>query len=437
MSSSSLFTSTAYDTTNPSASIPAFPTVAELILSLQQAIQAQNGLITNFNPGGVTQTLIESVSILLGSDASTLSGVNVQGAYEILLEAIQSAFAVTAQNAALDLKGADVATIRKLENTATTQLQFSLPNPAPAGGTIFPAGTICQAEQSDPTQTPLLFSTNAPTSALEGQTQASATVSATCLSAGSSGNVPAGAINVCISNSAFLVTNPGKASGGLDRELDDGSDGGYRKRVLAAIPNASQCTISAIEDDALQYPVTSAILVENTADDGVTLEKGLGQLYVDDGSGNLSDPSNTNYAAFVALKNAFTAGYYRAAGTQVHVNGSTSLTVGITLSIIANSAAIAQGATESMIAAAVQTQLYSFVDALTMGNPVQVASIVAEAKETTVLTADVPAVSNVIISSVLINGTNNDVVTAVNELPRILPTIAAIVVTVVGTAPFS
>jgi uncharacterized phage protein gp47/JayE len=428
--------STTFSTTNPSASLPSYPTAAEILIGIQQSVQKLNGLITNFNAGGVTETYLEGLSILLGSDSSTLPNVTIEGAYELLATVAESAYASTAKGPALDLKGLDVGVERKQATTATAPLQFALPQPATAPGYVIAANTICSANPADPTQGPILFQTTEAVVVPTGQTLAPNTVPSVAMVAGSNGNVIAGAINTCITNGQLIVTNPGKASGGTDTEIDDGNDGGYRKRVLAAIPNSSQCTIAAIENDALAFPITSAVLVENTADDGVTRELGRGQLYIDDGSGDLGSSSNPNYASFVALQNAFDTGLYRAAGTQVHVRGSESVAVVISLSITASTQAITLGASEASIASDVQSAIYSYVQSLVMGHPVDVASIVAIAKNVLYNGGDTNEVANVNVSSVLINGSNSDFTPQVYQLPRVLPNISSITVNVTGVSSY-
>lgn len=420
-----------FDPANPSASLPSYPSVAELLTGLQQALNNQNGLVTNYNAGGITETYLEALCINLGIDASSIAGVTLEGAYELLYEVAKSAYASTASDVFLDLKGADVGVFRKGATSATGPLMFSITQPAPVGGRIIPIGTLVAAQPVDPTQAQVTVQTTVIGVIPQGATSLTAVLTGEAVNAGSAGDVAAGAINTCLSDGTLQVTNPAAFSGGTDEEQDDVPVGaGFRSRVLAAIPNSSQCTIAAIEEDALAFPITSAVLVENTADDGVTPLLGRGQLYIDDGSGNLGDPTNPNYASLIALQNAIDSGLYRAAGTQVHVRGAIMLPISIALSVYVSAAIIALGESQDDIVTAIQEAIFSYVDAILMGQPVTVAKVIASARDT-------QGCSNVDVASVQINGVAADLLPAVYQLPRIYPTIDSIVITVLGVTNYS
>jgi hypothetical protein len=120
----------------------------------------------------------------------------------------------------------------------------------------------------------------------------------------------------------------------------------------------------------------------------------------------------------------------------VHVRGSESVAVVISLSITASTQAITLGASEASIASDVQSAIYSYVQSLVMGHPVDVASIVAIAKNVLYNGGDTNEVANVNVSSVLINGSNSDFTPQVYQLPRVLPNISSITVNVTGVSSY-
>lgn len=132
------------------ASLPSFPTSAEIAANLRQAVGALNSLITNFNTGGFSQTMLEAVAISLGSDASTLPGSTVEGAYEILAGILRGAYITTASGMMLDLKCSDVGIFRQAATYATTTVLFVNPVAAPAGGPSFPPAQWCPPTRPTP-----------------------------------------------------------------------------------------------------------------------------------------------------------------------------------------------------------------------------------------------------------------------------------------------
>lgn len=403
---------------------PAYPTVAELVASIQQQIELLDGLITNFNTGGVTETYLEAIAVALGSDASTLPNNTIQGAYEALAALRNAEYILTATGSDLDNKAADVGVTRKVAVAATGQVQFSQ-NPPPAQNLTIPAGFVVSAEPADPAGAPILYTTQAAITYLAGQAN-SPLVAISAQNAGSAGNVPAGAINTCISSNpgGLTVTNPQATAGGADVEGDDSPNGGLRARALAAIPNASQCTIVAIQNAALSYAgVTSAVLKDNTASDGVTFERGVCQLYVDDGSGNMgaNNPTLIN-----TIQTDFTNGKYRAAGVQVYVHGSTQAAVTVALTYNPSLAYIQSVNTQASVDAAVQAAVLAYISALPIGRAATIAGII-DAVE------NVPGVANVVVSSVKINGSNADFVPSVSQSVRCTHGLTDITITDGGT----
>lgn len=400
--------------------LPTFPTTAEVLASLQAAVEVLNGLITNFNAGGVVETYLEGASLALGSDSSTYPGMTVSGAYEQLALVQNAAYVLTASGTALDLKAADLGVTRKAAVAATGPYVFTIINIAVVD-TVIAAGATVASESADPTATPSLYTTQTDATIPAGSSTSN-TVQITAVNGGSAGNAPAGGVTSIISGASGVTgSNPQPVSGGANTEGDDTPNGGLRARVLLAIPNASQGTISALEEGALSFAgVVSALLVENTNDSGAP-QLGIGQLYIDDGSGNLGSSSNPNFGIIATVQAAFTSGLFRAAGTQVNIVGSQLLPVFVTLDMYVAQSYITETASEASVIEAVQTAIYNYVEGLAIGKTVFRAEIIFAA-------LGVPGVVNV--STVAINAAAVDLVpTAVQcarcaSLASITPTAA-------------
>lgn len=415
-----------------SIALPVYPTAADTVQNAQQVLQNLRSLITNYNPGGVVETYIEALAIALGSDSSTLPNSTQQGAYEILLEIYNAAFIATATGDALRLKCADVGVSPKPATQSNGSGFFTIPVPAPVGGTTFAAGTIVSSDPSDPTQQPVLFLTLADVTVPQNAT-VSPLVAIKAIQAGSSGNVDDGAITQVQAAVTATFRNVGATAGGTDDETDDS----LRARGLVAIANASQCTISAIEADALSYAgITSAILLDNKSIVGgvLTFTRGISTLYVDDGSGQLAslvgnpaDSTVQSVESYNQLQSDLNAGKWRSAGTQVNLVGSQTVNATIALAIDIAQSFLDLGGTEAQAVSAVQAAINGFVETLGLSHPLPLASVINVAKSTQVGTAS--PVSNVIISSVLINGSPADFVPQPQQVIR-CANLASISVTV-------
>jgi uncharacterized phage protein gp47/JayE len=413
------------------ASLPSFPTSAELADNLRQAVSGLKSLVSNFNTGGLTQTYLESIAIALGSDASTLPNSNVAGAYELLNTIMKAAYIATASGIYLDLKAADVGVFRKPATNATTSVLFEDSVPAPAGGTFIAAGAVVSSEPADPTQNPVLFTSLVNVTIAAGAIT-SAAVACLAVAAGSAGNVPANTVTTVQSGTSSLICyNPAPGVGGTDKEGDDAPNGGLRARALAAIINASQCTVSALAEAALSYPgITSSAVANNTAIDGVTFERGNVLIYCDDGTGNLGSTADANHASLVAFQADLTAGKWQAAGVFAVALGSVLLETTIALTIDVAASYLALGYTTALVAVAVQTAVYALVAALPLGAPVTLASIIETGKA-------VSGCSNVLIPSVSINGVAADLIALPQQVPRCANGPSDVTVTVNTTTTYS
>jgi uncharacterized phage protein gp47/JayE len=394
-----------------STTLPTFPTTAEVLASLQSALQALNSILTNYNAGGATETYLEAASLLTGSDASTYPGVTQKGAYELLTQVQAAEFILTATGSFLDLKAADVGVERKPAVSAGGPVQF-FPTVSSSVAIVVPVGSLVAAESADPTVGPIVYRTLA-TATIPANGASSNIVQVLAVNAGSLGNQSAiGAINTVVSGATgCTVTSTGTIGGGADQEQDDAPDGGLRARALAAIPNASQCTLSAIEAAAVSYAgITNAIAQDNVTDS--TQPLGVVQLYVDDGSGDLGNASNANYPVIATLQNDLNSGKYRAAGVQVFVQGSLLLLVQVSLIVSLNSTYVADVESAADILIAIQNAIQTYVNAVNIGNPVLLSEIIK-------VVANVPGVSDVPIFSVLINGNAQNLIPGPVQAPRI------------------
>jgi uncharacterized phage protein gp47/JayE len=391
--------------------LPTFPTVAEVLAGIQSALEALNPLLTNYNPGGATETFLESLALLTGSDASTYPGVVTESAYEILTTLQTAEFILTATGSFLDLKAADVGVTRKAATYAGGPVQFSITGQASIAITI-PSGSLVAAESADPTAMPIVYRTLAnATIPINGDV--SNIVQVEAINAGANGNQSfVGAINTVISGGTNVtVASTSTIGGGADTEGDDTPNGGLRARALAAIPNASQCTISAIENAALSYAgIVTAVAQDINSDP--TLLRGVVQLYVDDGSGDLANSSNANYPILATMQMAFDSGLYRAAGVQVNVQGSELLATTISLILYLNANYAAVTTTPATTVSAVQLAIFTYCNAIAIGAPVSIAEIIRYA-------CDIAGVSDVPVTSVLINGANQNLQPTAVQAARI------------------
>ena len=240
---------------------------------------------------------------------------------------------------------------------------------------------------ADPTNTAYSAST---TSYTVAATVAAITVPAQAVTAGTAGNVQAGAITLLASAMPGIdaVTNPNPATGGMDAE----TDAALRARFANFIDSRSRATPAAIAFTiaSLQQGLTY-VLAENTDPSGAA-RQGFFTITVNDGSGSPS-------ASLISAVSAAIDGV-RPVGTQFAVQPPVLVTANISLAITAP--AVAMTAAQ----ANVSTVLTSYVAGLSIGEPLPVSRIAALAYG-----AD-PNVTNV--SSVTINGASGDLVPPAN-----------------------
>lgn len=407
--------------------LPEFPTAEDLDISISQAIQQLNSLATNYNIGGLSRTWIQAICLALGSDTSTLPGSTQQGAYEILVTLKNAMFLTTATDYWLDYKAADFDVLRKTATSSNGAVIFTSPTVAPSGGTLIPAFTQLQANLADPTASPVIFQTIANVTIPAGST-VSPTAPVQAVLKGSGTNVPANAINVVLTGpTGFVVFNPAATSGGTDRE----SDTSLRARALQAVATASQCTLAALVEAALSYNgITSATTLDLTAEDGVTFQLGNCLVFCDDGSGDLGNPANPNNASLVTFQADLTAGKWRAAGCVVYALGSLLLDTTIALSITIEDTYLNEGNTAASVQTAVQAAVYGMVEGAGLGQPIRISDVVEIARP-------IAGVSNVITTSILINGLAADLIPLPQYVPRCVDGLTDVTVTVAGDTVYN
>lgn len=392
-------------------------------------LQQRGALITNFNAGGLAESILESVGVSLGSDGASFPGVTATPLYASLLAVAAGAYVATASGSALDAAVSNVGLLRK--NTANYAnygfaggyATFSVAT-APATPLVIPSGTVIAAETADPTQTPILYTTTASGVITTGTTSVSG-IAFIAQQSGTSGNQPGGAVNTVLSGPAGIqVTNPLPTVGGLSAE----SDAALQARALGTLPSAAQCTPPAIVNDALaQTGITYAYVLENTNATG-GVQFGVSQLYCDDGSGNLSSPANPNHGSLVALQNALTTGAYRAAGVVVQANGSVPSYLTITMNVVLSKTYLAAGGTAAAVTGAAQQAIYNAVTALPVGSRVNLDFLV-EAVEN----AAISGLAEVVLSSVTINGSAQDFIPSYGFIAPRLLNLASVTIGVSGS----
>lgn len=207
----------------------------------------------------------------------------------------------------------------------------------------------------------------------------SVSVPVRCSTAGTAGNVAAGAIALIASAvPADTVSNPAGLTNGLDQEGDEA----FRQGFWDFINSLSQGTEAAYRRVIRQVQQNLRV---NYSD-----EPGLVTIFVDDGSGS---PSDTLIAACRAAVDMVRAG-----GVQVALFGATGLAATVQMIVT-----VADGYVANEVVAAVEAELSVFINALPEGAPLRYAKLGQIALNT-------PGVDDV--SSVLLNGGTSNLIAA-------------------------
>ena len=275
----------------------AFPSRSDLFQIGRAAIAATPNI--RINPS-VVDVPGSDANLVVGTCAVMGEEVSARGAM-----ALRGAFAELARKDALDRVLYDrYGRLRFSAQPATVDLVLSRPTPpGPMPGTIDAGSTV---QTADGTQFGLDVDVT------WGSGQLTASVSATALVSGASGNVTAGTITSWATapfDASITVANPAPASGGIDAE----NDVQFLGRARGFFPTLARGTLGAIEYGARQVPgvaVATAIEIENPVSG---YPAAVVQLTVGDQNGAASS------ALLKAVATALLA--YRAAGIFVMVIG--------------------------------------------------------------------------------------------------------------------
>jgi uncharacterized phage protein gp47/JayE len=275
----------------------------------------------------------------------------------LILQVLSTTRAATSNGSDLDTWTADFSLARLPSAQAAGQATFSRFTPATSA--LIPAGVTVRT--SDGSQSFIVGTdpTNAAwNGALSGYALgagvASIILPITAVTAGSAGNVQAGAISLLASAipGVDMVTNAAPMAGGLDAE----SDAALRLRFSSYLESRARATPVSIGAAILSVRQgLNYTLQENLAPDGST-RMGSFIVTVDDGSGAPSATLLANTAAAVELM--------RPIGSLYAVRPPTVLTANVSMAITS-----APTASHANVTANVVQSLTSAINSLTLGVP--------------------------------------------------------------------
>lgn len=346
--------------------------------------------ITDMNTGSVARTLLESVALVMDE------------AYFQMVNLLNGFYINTATGSDLDRRASDFGQQRKLALQANVLVTFG-----GSGTPTIPAGTMVSSPAAGNTPE-IIFITV--TSGTIGDL-----IPATCQIAGSIGNVASSSITTIINNPNPIlitsVTNTAPSVGGQDQEADDT----FRARLQAFLQSFSKGTVNAIIAAALGVKqVTVAKVLENYTISGYMISPSLidlvdggtlsasGQIgnivvVIDNGSGSFppSVVPTTQDILLGSTSDPTTFPGYVAAGIQCFTTRPINepVTVALTLSVASNVLDTAS------LEASVQNALSLFIQQKQIGDELFLSEIIDQ-------TMNVTGVTNVIITTVLLNGIN-------------------------------
>lgn len=217
------------------------------------------------------------------------------------------------------------------------------------------------------------------------------------LVAGSAGNVNAGTVTEILQPIVAVdtVTNSAAFSSGTDPE----TDAEFRARFVLYLGSLASADIAAVENAIVSVQAGLRFnIVEFEAYPALTPKPGYFFVLIDDGSG--SPPSPLLTAVYNAINRI------RAAGIAFDVYGPTAITVSVVMTVT-----VAAGANHTTIAAAIVTAVKAYIGSLSFGVTIPVTKIAQIAYDTS------PSVTNVPLSTILLNGSNADLVLTSLEVP--------------------
>jgi uncharacterized phage protein gp47/JayE len=367
---------------------PTAKTFSQIVQGQAAAIQARATALIDFEVGSVLRAAVEAVA-----------GV-VTWLQALILKLATTIRASSSQGSDLDSWFADfgapiadgaAATFERLGATyAIGDLTFT--RLTPTGTSLIPVGSTAETPNGADKFVVLLDASNSAYDAglngyLMEDGDATITVPAQALVAGSAGNVTAGTINTITSSipGVDLVTNAADFVNGSDQESDENA----RARFRSFIQGLREATPAAIQSyvEALQ-PGVKTILVENEEYNGVA-KRGSFYLIVDDGTG--TPPSDLLEAASASVDQ------HRAAGIEGAVYPPEVVTANISMTVT-----VAAGASSPATFTAVQAAVRSYVNTRALGEDLAANRLYQIAYD---------ASPNVIgVTNLLVNGVAGDIV---------------------------
>jgi len=306
----------------------------------------------------------------------------------LILQALQMTRAATSTGADLDTWMADFSVTRLPAVAASGVVSFS--RFAPVSSALIPIGTDVRTGDGTQTFTVYADPTNAAYSAAQNGYLiaagiASLEVPVAAVTAGSAGDVQAGAVGLIVAAlpGVDTVTNAAPFLGGLDAE----SDAALRARFQNFLASLSRATTTAVGyaiasiQQGLQYTIQ-----ENVAPDG-TARMGCFVVTVDDGTGN---PPSSLLATVTTAVEAV-----RPVGSSYMVQA-----VSVTVATISMTVTVVPGAVHATVAPLVAAAVAGYVDTLPIGAPLPWSRLAQLAYQAS------PQVANV--TAVLLNGGTAD-----------------------------
>jgi hypothetical protein len=298
--------------------VAAPPTTEDAAADFLAWMGAQNGVVTDINPGSQVRTMAEAAGSVMD-----MEGVIVQAlAFQALVYSAFAAFGVA------PLSGLP----------ATVTLTFStgagnLPPLAPVDIAV-PAGTTAQTVGG--TQFATLVDAVIPT----GKTFI--TASAAAAVAGAAGNVPAGSITQIVTSLAFPLTvnNPRQpASGGADAETPAQTLARFTAVVAAiglgtpvAIPSGCIGVTAPNSTESVEFATCFEPWIAQLAGGALFNQLTAGfQIFIDNGSGVASPALIAAVAAYMNGNAATGAEGNRPAGVPYTVNAVVPITANVTV----------------------------------------------------------------------------------------------------------
>ncbi len=367
---------------------------------MQLSLQSFGNLIQNM-AAAVQSAAVQLVDLTVGSTLRAILEANASVALWLqwlILQVLQMTRAATSTGSDLDSWMADM-TLTRLPGIAASGL-VTFSRYTPTSSALVPAGALVRT--ADGTQT-FGVTTDATNPAwtpnsngyLIGGGMSALTVPVVGQSAGSAGNVQAGAITQLVTAipGVDLVTNPAALQGGMDAE----ADAALRARFQNFIQSRSRATPLAVGYAVSSIQQGINYTIQENVDSVGSSRLGSFLITVDDGTGQ---PPTALIATVATAVEAV-----RPIGSSFAVQPPAVSTAQISLSIT-----VAAGTSKPGVVAAVGQSISSYINGLGIGIGLPVTKIAQLAY------AASPAITNV--SSIFINGLGDDLAVPVNGVVK-------------------